>query len=38
VAGDEWLSSYALRGSGVTRWLVKEAEMLDFGFWILGEF
>jgi hypothetical protein len=28
-------SSYALRDSGVTRWLVKEAEILDFGFWMV---
>jgi hypothetical protein len=32
VAGNWWRSSYALRDSGVTRWLVKEAEILDFGF------
>jgi hypothetical protein len=31
VAGNWWRSSYALRDSGVTRWLVKEAEILDFG-------
>jgi hypothetical protein len=26
---DDGLSSYALCGYGVTRWLVKEAEILD---------
>ena len=26
-----WRSSYALCGSGVMQWLVKEAEILDFG-------
>ena len=29
-------SSYALCGSGGTRWLVKEAEILDFECWILA--
>jgi hypothetical protein len=36
VAEPLWRSSYALRDYGVTRWLVKEAEILDFGFWLNG--